>query len=262
MAISAAEIINNIIEKSDKTRAAIAKETGFTLSNFKKILSGSGNMQIETLQKICDALGYRIVIEKKEYKPTTVRTNYRYTIDGKKLTNSEALDMWQELHTAKEAISDIMAKDGHKQQHVAELAGISQPQLSYILSSAKYYQKRDMQLETFIKIVSALNYRILLCKDHNYPFFPNQNADDIYEIKSALTTNSILAETIRSMSDDDIVKHFYQNSPQGYGTLKDLAVILKAWKTGQPLPNVIGEDSEPASEDTAQTAAPKDELPW
>lgn len=223
MATSASEIIFDILNRSDLKPSKVSKELGFSQSsNFKKVLDSSNDMRISTLIKICDYLGFRIVIERKEYKEETANAMYRYEIDGHPISKKPP-----RRNTAKEAFTTIINKDRWKNYEVAEAAGFTNPSvISRLLSPPDITKQNDMKLNTFLHLARTLKYKVFLFRDHTNQFFHGQEADEIFELEPTDTIDRLIAASIHTIPDNEIAHHLHQ-APSETGDLKSLAAYLR-----------------------------------
>lgn len=59
------ESIRAAIEASGETRYRIAKDTGIAESQLSRLMNGERGLSVDTLERLADYLGLRIVIEPK-----------------------------------------------------------------------------------------------------------------------------------------------------------------------------------------------------
>lgn len=57
--------IRRAVETSGKTRYRIAKESGISAAQLSRLVNGQSGMTVETIERLADYLGFRIVIESK-----------------------------------------------------------------------------------------------------------------------------------------------------------------------------------------------------
>ncbi|MBL8761338.1 MAG: helix-turn-helix domain-containing protein [Phycisphaerae bacterium] len=57
--------IRRAVETSGKTRYRIAKESGISAAQLSRLVNGQSGMTVETIERLADYLGFRIVIEPK-----------------------------------------------------------------------------------------------------------------------------------------------------------------------------------------------------
>lgn len=57
--------IRRAVETSGKTRYRIAKESGISAAQLSRLVNGQSGMTVETIERLADYLGLRIVIEPK-----------------------------------------------------------------------------------------------------------------------------------------------------------------------------------------------------
>ncbi len=57
--------IRRAVETSGKTRYRIAKDSGISAAQLSRLVNGQSGMTVETIERLADYLGFRIVIEPK-----------------------------------------------------------------------------------------------------------------------------------------------------------------------------------------------------
>jgi DNA-binding phage protein len=60
--------LRRAIESSEKTRYQIHKETGIDQGNLSRFMHGGGGLSIESIDKLCDCLGLRLVSDDQPEK--------------------------------------------------------------------------------------------------------------------------------------------------------------------------------------------------
>jgi hypothetical protein len=63
------------IDHSGLTRYAIAKATGIHQSQLSRFMVGERGLSIEGIEKICDLIGARLVVEDRTKQPTRRKLN-------------------------------------------------------------------------------------------------------------------------------------------------------------------------------------------
>jgi transcriptional regulator with XRE-family HTH domain len=59
------DAIREAVETCGKTRYVIAKESGVSAGQLSRLVNGQRGLRVETIEKLADYLGLRIVIESK-----------------------------------------------------------------------------------------------------------------------------------------------------------------------------------------------------
>jgi transcriptional regulator with XRE-family HTH domain len=59
------DAIRRAVETCGKTRYVIAKESGVSAGQLSRLVNGERGMRVETIERLADYLGLRIVIEPK-----------------------------------------------------------------------------------------------------------------------------------------------------------------------------------------------------
>ena len=57
--------LRRAIAQSDKSRYQISMETGIAQSTLSKFVSGKGGLSVEGIDRICESIGARLIVERK-----------------------------------------------------------------------------------------------------------------------------------------------------------------------------------------------------
>ena len=60
--------LRSAIQKSQKSRYRLSKETGIEQSQLSRFMSGTAHLGVERVEKLAKALGYELIMRKKKAK--------------------------------------------------------------------------------------------------------------------------------------------------------------------------------------------------